>query len=38
MLAASSTRRPWVHATYLAVAPALMLAATVAFTQGRWVG
>jgi hypothetical protein len=38
MLAAASTRRRWVHPAYLAVAPALMLAATVAYTQGRWVG
>lgn len=38
MLATASTRRRWLHPAYLAVAPALMLVATVAFTQGRWVG
>jgi hypothetical protein len=38
MLAGASTRYRWVHPAYLAVAPALMLAAAVAFTQGRWIG
>jgi hypothetical protein len=38
MLAAASLRRRWLHPAYLAVAPALMLAGVVAFTQGRWVG
>ena len=38
MLAVASTRRAWVHTAYLAVAPALMLAGVIAFTQGPWVG
>jgi hypothetical protein len=38
LLAAASTRSRWVHPTYLAVAPALMVVGVVAFTQGHWVG
>ena len=38
LLARASVRHRWVHVGYLAVAPALMAAGVVAFTQGHWVG
>ena len=37
LLAKAATGRRWLHAGYLAVAPALMLLGVVAFTQGHWV-
>lgn len=38
LLARLSTRVRWMHAAYLAVAPALMAVGLVTFTQGHWVG
>lgn len=37
LLAEESVRRRWVHAAYLAVAPALMALMVVTFVQGNWV-
>jgi hypothetical protein len=37
LLAQASVRRRWVHAAYLAVAPALMALMVVTFVQGNWV-
>lgn len=38
LLARESLRRRWVHAGYLAVAPAMMATYVIAFTGGGWVG
>ena len=38
LLAAAGERRPWVHASYLAVSAPLMALLVLTFTAGRWVG
>jgi hypothetical protein len=38
LLARWSVSRRWLHVSYLAVAPALMAVAVIAFTSGKWVG
>jgi hypothetical protein len=37
LLARWSVRRRWLHLSYLAVAPALMVVGTLTFTSGRWL-
>ena len=38
LLARWSLDRRWLHVAYLAVSPALMIVAVIAFTTGHWVG